>query len=76
MCIEKKVCRVLSLVLGKEITNSDLRSGHLHSWDSLKHIEIILSLEECFNISFTKSEISSSKSIKEIVELVEKKIQN
>ena len=56
--IEKNVAEILSLLLGKNIQpyeNCSMKS--CPTWDSIKHIEIIVTLEEKFDISFAAAEI-------------------
>lgn len=65
---------ILSNLLHYEITESDDVSMIENSkWDSLKHIEIIMSIEEFFNISFSPEEIpflnTQQKILKRIKEL-------
>ena len=44
-------------------------------WDSFSHIEIILSIEEQFHVSFSQNEIATAKSIKKIAESLKKKVK-
>ncbi|MFS0723258.1 acyl carrier protein [Paenibacillus sp. 1P07SE] len=46
----------------------------LDSWDSLKHMELILSLEETFNIRFTSQEVAVIESLDDLVRIVEVKV--
>ena len=51
--MEEQVARILSLLLGQEFTsNDDVSKENQDLWDSMKHIEIITTLEEELKISF------------------------
>lgn len=42
-------------------------------WDSMGHLNLIVELEDNLNVSFTKDEIESIRSIKELMEILESK---
>lgn len=42
----------------------------LPQWDSLRHIDLILSLEEAFQVEFNAEEVAAMDSVQSIVELV------
>lgn len=44
------------------------------TWDSIKHLEIIMAIEEEFDIRFTATEVTSIKNIRDLYEYVEKKL--
>ncbi len=74
--MEEDIKKVFSLVFGKDFSESENPIyGKASYWDSLKHIELILSLEEYFEISFSKSEMEKITSIKNIKSLLENKIE-
>ena len=44
------------------------------NWDSMKHIDLILSLEEEFNLEFDEKEISEMMSFKNIKNIINLKL--
>ena len=45
-------------------------------WDSLNNIKMLITLEQLFKIKFTGLEVSSLENVRELVELIGRKIQN
>jgi acyl carrier protein len=48
----------------------------LPAWDSLKHITLILAIEEEFDVKFTTREVTSLWSVGRIVEALRSKVSN
>ena len=46
--------------------NDDLEMKDLDVWDSLKHMELVVALEQAFDIQFTFDEIVAMRSVREI----------
>ena len=53
--------------------NDDSSPETIANWDSLKHMNLILALEEKFAVAFSDDEIVSMLSVKSIVEILSKK---
>lgn len=71
--MEKQVRKILSLLLGQEIpVGSDVSMTENENWDSMKHIEIITTIEEELGVSFAIGDIPKLTSMKKIVEAIEK----
>jgi acyl carrier protein len=51
----------------------NLKIGALKEWDSLGNFNFLLAIEDEFSVKFKMSEISSFKSVKEILQYLEKK---
>lgn len=69
--MEEQVAQILSLLLGQEFTsNDDVSKENQDLWDSMKHIEIITTLEEELNISFNIEDIPKLTSMKKIIEAI------
>ena len=49
-------------------------SGDLEEWDSLKHMNLIMALEEKYEIEFTNDEIAELESFKLIMYSIDEKI--
>ena len=64
--IENKVIKVISKVL-KIAVNKDTTRKNCSKWDSLKHIEIIFSIEDEFEIEFTEEEMAETDSVSSFI---------
>lgn len=69
--MEEQVTQILSLLLGQDFTlEDDVSMENQELWDSMKHIEIITTLEEELNISFNIEDIPKLTSMKKIIEAI------
>lgn len=57
------------LIVTRETTAADV-SG----WDSLQHVTLVLSVEARFGIRFSSSEVSSLRSVGELMDIVERRL--
>lgn len=56
--IESIVAELLTVLLGIPVsTATDVRMSECSQWDSLKHIEIIMTVEQRFGVSFPSEKI-------------------
>lgn len=46
----------------------------IEDWDSLTHMQLILKIENEFNIKFTISEIKQASNVGEFIEIIKEKI--
>ena len=53
-------------------TNDDISQSNTDKWDSLNHLNLIVEIEDEFNISFTPEEIASMLSLDDIVKKLKK----
>jgi acyl carrier protein len=72
--IQATVAQLLSISVGRHIapTESITRDSE-PTWDSLRHIELILMLEEHFGVRFSEQEIPALRNSDEIVDAIEEK---
>ncbi len=73
---KSQVNKIISRIMGvssSEVTE-ETSPDNLPQWDSLKHIHLILAIEEEFGVQFTDQEIVSIKGVKSIVLLLTKKL--
>lgn len=69
--IEEKVAEILSQILKHKIKPGDVVQRKTEEmWDSLKHIEIIVTLEEEFDISIPVESAKNLDSMEKIVAFV------
>lgn len=69
------ILQVLSKTLSipeNKLTN-ELTMKDVDSWDSLKHMDLIASLEITFNVEFTFDEIVAMQSIGSIIRILKEK---
>lgn len=67
--MKKEVFEVVSMVMNTpvdEITE-DSTPETVEEWDSLKHMRLILVLEEKFGVQFTDTQIMAMMSVKDIL---------
>ncbi len=73
--MKNKIKEVLSEVLemdNSEITD-DLNQENCLKWDSLQHLNIMVELEEAFDLSFEPEEIADMITLEKIIEIVTSK---
>jgi acyl carrier protein len=73
--VEEQLKQVMADILAidaNSIDGSTTKDGTA-SWDSLNHINLIVALEQEFNVSFEVSEIESMMSFSDILETLERK---
>ena len=70
-----EILKVVSQVMNvdEEELNDESSPATITNWDSLKHMNLILALEEKFSVSFSDEEIVSMLNVKQIIETVSKK---
>lgn len=72
--IEAAVADLLSITVGRPVTqNEHVTRDREPTWDSLKHVQLVLMLEEQFGIQFSEEEMAALSSADEIVRAVEAK---
>ncbi len=70
--IETIVCQILSNVLQMEINPGEvIGRENISEWDSLKHMELLFSIEEKFDMQFTEEELAQMNSLEQIVTRLE-----
>jgi acyl carrier protein len=69
--VEQKVAWILAQVLKIDVTpESALLRAECEQWDSLNHIDVIMSIEEEFDIALSESQMETISSQQAIVDLV------
>tara|TARA_Y100000022_G_C13151003_1_gene329464 strand:- start:304 stop:546 length:243 start_codon:yes stop_codon:yes gene_type:complete len=71
--IKNIISDILNLTFDKE--DNEITSKNYDKWDSIAHINIILSIEEKFQIVFKEEEILESMSLNLLFERVKNKIE-
>ena len=70
--VNEIIMKIFETILKVQVQNRRKRS-EFAEWDSLKHIDIIFSIEDEFDIQFTPSEMSELSTIDMAIELVTEK---
>lgn len=69
----KQAVDILSVLLGIEIKeNSDVSMQNCETWDSMKHIEIITTIEDELGVSFEIEDIPNLTSVALILDKIKK----
>ena len=73
--MEDKVKKIMSDVfnINVDLIDGDSSPDNIENWDSLKHMNLIVSLEEEFEVEFTDEEIADSMSYRLILNILESK---
>ena len=73
--IAKKLTTVMSQVLKlpEESISPDSSRKNLEPWDSLKHLNLMLALEDAFEVEFSDGEIASIDTFEALVQSLQAK---
>lgn len=72
--MREKIINIVSRVFEVEV-NENTDQKNCDAWDSLRHLNLIIELEDEFNISFEPEEIAQLKSIALIEQLISQKLK-
>ncbi|EGK8089691.1 acyl carrier protein [Campylobacter sp. CNRCH_2014_2849] len=73
--MENKFYEILENILEVKVDeNSNLSMQNCKNWTSLAHIDIIMSLEEEFEIKFNKEELTNLKSKNDLLNSIKEKL--
>lgn len=75
--ILKQVNAIFTDVLDNEaiVLTNETTAGDIDEWDSLSHIQLVVTIEKHFKIRFTSKEIQSWNNVGEMVNSIAGKIQ-
>lgn len=74
MNYKKKIIDIISDILNikkKEISNKT-SMNNVQDWDSLKQMQIIVAIEDEFNIKFSEDNLIEANSVKKLIEATKK----
>lgn len=72
--LRQQIGSILSEVLNTTLApDINPKREEIPNWDSLKHMELILRLEEQFNVRFSIKEVAGITSLDDLVEIIEVK---
>jgi acyl carrier protein len=61
----RRVLNQPNLIINRELTAADVKG-----WDSLKHVELMVSIESAFGIRFKTAEVGAMNDVGELADLV------
>lgn len=70
--LSQQVRQLMSDVFGVPVDHvrDDSTPETIETWDSMRHLNLVLAVEEKFNLQFTPEEMEEMRSVAQIVELV------
>ncbi len=76
--MKNRVFKVVSQVLNVSLDriNEDFSPDHAEEWDSLKHMNLILALEQEFQVQFTEEQIVEMLNVALIIETLKEAAVN
>ena len=74
----ERVCSVAADILGCDATDVNLHTSQetMPAWDSIQHLNIVLALEDEFNVQITPEDAEKATNIGGMVGLVESKLKS
>ena len=70
MSIEVEVLRLAREILEDQTVHLKSERSSISSWDSLRHAELLIAVEERFSVTFTPSELASVDSVENLTQLL------
>lgn len=68
--MEDKILEILKDVLDINNIEKSINQKDCDSWDSLRHLNLVIALESSFNVSFEPEEIAEMKSFELIYKIL------
>ncbi|KAA6330059.1 Acyl carrier protein [termite gut metagenome] len=69
--MNEKIKNVLKKVFGIENVEDNFSQQNCEKWDSLRHLNLVIELEEEFNVSFEPEDIAEMKDIDSIIRKIQ-----
>lgn len=71
--MKERIFKVMNEVFDIDNANQETSQKNCEKWDSLNHLNLILALEEEFDLSFEPEEISIMKDVPSIERIIKEK---
>ncbi len=68
--METKIIEILKNVLETENISTDTSQTNCDNWDSLRHLSLVVELEDAFDVSLEPEEIAAMRSVKDIEKIL------
>ncbi len=72
--MKEEIKKIIASVLNIQNVTDETAQSNCSKWDSLKHLQLIVELEDEFGVSFEPEEIAEMKDVNSINEIVTKKL--
>ena len=77
MSIENKLLDIFERIFNKSLfKKSEISPEYIDTWDSIRQIDLIISIEQEFNIEFTDDEIGDLLNFELILQIINEKKNN
>jgi len=75
--VKEQITKIMAVVfeVNPDLINENTSADSIDTWDSLRHMNLILALEEEFNVSIPDEEVGNLMNFK-LIELVITDLQN
>jgi acyl carrier protein len=76
MTIEEKLTGIFRTVFDNEdiVLRPEMTANDVDGWDSLSHVNLILSVEKSFRIRFSQKELLTFKNVGDLLHSIESKL--
>jgi acyl carrier protein len=72
--MKERIIEVFKKVFEVEVVDEEMSTQKCEKWDSLGHLNLVVALEEEFNVGFEPEEIAEMINVGKIQQIVEEKI--
>lgn len=72
--INDKLLKIFNKLLNTNFDNPNIERHQVPNWDSMKHAELIIKIQNEFKIKFQVHEIITISNLNELLELVKQKM--
>ncbi len=72
--MEERIIEIMKNVFNTEDVTPATDQNNCHKWDSLHHLNLIVELEEAFDMEFEPEEIAEMKSVEKVIRVVKSKL--
>ena len=75
--MEQKVTEIIARILEVDVEDVELDTaiGDLPEWDSLHHLQIIVKLQEEFNIKYSQEDLVELEDVSDLIALTKEMVQ-
>jgi len=74
--MKERIKEVMKRVFHLDVISDDISQQNCDKWDSMNHLNLIVELEEEFDVSFEPEEIAEMKDIATIGQMIQQKEHN